>query len=198
MDTIMGDGVSAMIVADAGMPGADGWMSPCAALNRVFSLAAEPLDGAASTTPADAAIERFGFLVGGWALLCPLQMGREVLLPPVISRIPNAAPWMAGVANIRGAIVPVFDLAIAMGETDPVLSGKYVLVLGEDENSAGLLIDGLPRQRMFAAGDRIKSLPPHPEILRTHILAVYRKDETLWFEMDFASLLAAMGGQIGI
>ena len=58
--------------------------------------------------------------------------------------LPNTAPFVRGVINLRGAIVPIIDLRIrfGVGETDPTKSHVVVIVeIGDKLN--GLLVDAV-------------------------------------------------------
>lgn len=63
---------------------------------------------------------------------------REVLEVPHITRIPKMPPHMRGVINLRGAVVPLFDLRIRFGMTETDLSNAVVIIVLEiptdDEN----------------------------------------------------------------
>jgi purine-binding chemotaxis protein CheW len=54
-----------------------------------------------------------------------------------LSRVPGAQPGLLGVANLRGDLLPVFDLA---GSTS-ALESQQLLVLGESEPDFGLVVD---------------------------------------------------------
>ena len=62
-----------------------------------------------------AGLPRMAVRVGELGLLLPWDGGREVLPAPAANRIPNTAAWLRGVANVRGALIPVVDLAVAFG-----------------------------------------------------------------------------------
>lgn len=63
--------------------------------------------------------------------------------------IPNAAPHMRGVINIRGAVVPIFDLGarFGFGLTQPGPTHVVIVVsvpVGDNESKkCGLLVDGV-------------------------------------------------------
>jgi len=171
-------------------------LSPCDALNLEFTSEVTPAGMVASAQKA-AVTERLGFLVGDWALLCPVVMGREVIPVPTVSKIPNTAPWLLGMANVRGAILPAIDLAVAFGDAGRTVAGRYLLVLSDGEDMAGLVIDGLPKLNTFEAGSQLKSLPAHPEILGGHVLAAYRHGDAVWLDVDVAGFLVALGSRAG-
>jgi purine-binding chemotaxis protein CheW len=61
----------------------------------------------------------------------------EVVRPPRIARVPHAPPGVCGVANLRGAVLPILSLAILLGRTQsPATGTTRVLVLNSGTPSA--------------------------------------------------------------
>jgi purine-binding chemotaxis protein CheW len=59
-----------------------------------------------------------------------VPMVREVLDLPTITRIPKAPPYLRGVINVRGNVVPVVDLRIRFGFTEtPKTVNTRVIVM---------------------------------------------------------------------
>ncbi len=67
------------------------------------------------------------FALAGEAYGIPILKVREIQAEAVITRIPKAPPYMPGVINLRGAIVPIlelrqrFSLGAAPDDTRPVI-----------------------------------------------------------------------------
>ena len=67
------------------------------------------------------------FALAGEAYALPILKVREIQAQATITRIPKAPPYMPGVINLRGAIVPIlelrqrFALGDAPGDTRPVI-----------------------------------------------------------------------------
>jgi len=55
-------------------------------------------------------------LLGPNHYLLPLNHSGEIFPLSTIARVPYAAPWFAGVANLRGSLCGVVDLASFLGE----------------------------------------------------------------------------------
>ena len=55
------------------------------------------------------------FRVGGNNLLAPLDEVVEILDMPKLARVPLAQPWVCGIANVRGNLLPVVDLSGFLG-----------------------------------------------------------------------------------
>lgn len=67
---------------------------------------------------------------------------REIVRPPLIEAVPHAGPAVCGVANLRGAVVAVFDARQLIGLPTTALSPASRVVLLEHEGDVlGLLVD---------------------------------------------------------
>lgn len=65
----------------------------------------------------------------GVGLLLSLKQAAEIFTPVALKPLPHAKPWLIGVANLRGALFTVVDLAVFLG-------------LREDGSRSGLRPDG--------------------------------------------------------
>ncbi len=83
-----------------------------------------------------------GFELLGQLFLAPMGEVSELLEVPPSTRLPGVKGWVKGVSNVRGRLLPLYDLAGFLGET---LSGQRkqyrVLVFEKDDLYAGLLVD---------------------------------------------------------
>ena len=68
----------------------------------------------------------------------------EVLPVPPLSPVPMTPVWMAGVADVRGVVVPVIDAGVRLGRAPASRDGRIVLTR-PDENGerVGLIVDGV-------------------------------------------------------
>lgn len=83
-----------------------------------------------SAAPALQMQTRIGFRVHEnlpWLVL-PTGMPAQQALDPVLAPVPNVEPWLRGVLNLRGNLVPVFDLGLWLG-LEAQLSSAQILVL---------------------------------------------------------------------
>ena len=85
-----------------------------------------------------------GFSLLGHRFVSSMDEVVELLEVPQYTFIPGAQPWVRGVANVRGRLLPLFDLAAFFGGH---LSGarqrRRVLVIEYDKIYAGLIVDEL-------------------------------------------------------
>jgi chemotaxis signal transduction protein len=164
-------------------------LSPTAALDDV--LVAPPAE---SGDAADvAAVERLAIRIGALNLLLPADAGREVILPPPASSLPHTPAWLSGVANVRGTLVPVLDLALAFEVERDERARRYLLILGEAADPLGLLVDGLPVLRRFERDERLSGVPPHPPLLDGILPGAYAQGTTVWIDVDISGLLDRVG-----
>lgn len=171
---------------------AEGLMTPTAALaGRLVPLVAEGADD-------DTVVrERLTFRVGPFGIVVPPDAAREVVLPPTVSRLPHLPSWLPGIANVRGTLVPVVDTARALEVEHDAAARRYLLIFNHGNEVFGLLVDGLPRRRSFAAHERLSSLPPHPALLDGQLASAYDHEGLLWFELDIEGFFQTLGARIG-
>ena len=83
-----------------------------------------------------------GFQVGGLRLVSAMGDVSEVLKVPRVAALPGVRPWVLGVANIRGRLIPVIDLHefLDMAPTLPMAQWR-VLVVEDEDLVAGLLVE---------------------------------------------------------
>lgn len=136
--------------------------------------------------------QRMGVRIGGLGLLFPFDAGREVIEPPAVSRIPNTASWLRGLANVRGLLVPVVDAAAAFDRERAADADAYLLILGRGENAFGLLIDGLPRLLEVDASSGLAEASNVPRLLGTSVRGAYGQADGVWLDVELDELLEAL------
>src|SRR6201997_5895866 len=76
---------------------------------------------------------------------------REVLgVPASTTRVPGAKPWIRGLANVRGQLLPIIDLRHFLGSgITPITRNTRIVVVHHREIPAGLLVDEVLGFRRF-------------------------------------------------
>lgn len=99
-----------------------------------------------------------GFSVLGDDYVMPLNELSEVLDVPECTKLPRVKSWVRGLANVRGRLLPIIDLADFLGGT---LSGsvrdRRVLVLDIDGIYVGLIVDAVQGIKSLAIDNFNKS-----------------------------------------
>lgn len=121
-----------------------------------------------------------GFRVGQTRVVAALDEVRELFPMPELSRVPGAAEWVHGVANVRGNLVPVLDLRGFLRLPTPLDRGCRVLVLNHERLQAGLVVDEVLGLRHFTEDQRLAERPVVAEALRPYVISAFQYGETLW------------------
>lgn len=68
---------------------------------------------------------------------------REIVrVPPFITRVPNASHYIRGVINLRGTIVPVFDMELKLGvPSTPVTDEARIIIITLNEVTFGIIVN---------------------------------------------------------
>jgi twitching motility protein PilI len=75
----------------------------------------------------------------------------EVLHEPRFTQLPGVKPWVKGVANLRGRLLPIMDLCSFFGhEQSNLRKQRRVLVVEHGEVFAGLMVDEVFGLQHFA------------------------------------------------
>jgi twitching motility protein PilI len=165
------------------------WLSPSEALTRFVPTQRAQRQGAREVAPI-----RFGFQVGDIGLLVPAGMLSELVDDTEVYPLPTTPAWFQGLINLRGALVPVFNLKKLFRIEDQGRHKPSVLVLNSGAEAVGVFIDGLPVT--LDIGQTLPQSPPLPAILREHSQAVYLQGQDIWVEFDFDRFFRAAGGGI--
>ncbi|AAY95015.1 purine-binding chemotaxis protein CheW [Pseudomonas protegens] len=92
-----------------------------------------------------------GFRLGEHWYVAAMGEISEVLHEPRYTLLPGVKPWVKGVANLRGRLLPIMDLCGFFGhELSPLRKQRRVLVVEYKELFAGLLVDEVAGLQHFA------------------------------------------------
>lgn len=134
--------------------------------------------------------------LGGYRLLVDTGMSCELSEWQPVCPIPNTPPWLPGVINLRGTLVPLFDPARLMPDMrNQPGTGRLQFIVGSGDEAAAMVLDGMPhRQRMD--GMRPDALPSElPPALAARVHAAYRDDDGWWLDCDLPGFLKDLGRQ---
>ena len=83
----------------------------------------------------------------------------EILSMPALTPVPGSQPWMLGVANVRGNLLPVVDLKQFLeGERTVLHEGQRVLIVRQPGGDVAVTIDELYGQRSFVEAQRLDAI----------------------------------------
>jgi len=137
-----------------------------------------------------------GFKIDNLGVLLEPEMMSELLTNLSVCSLPNTNQTLYGMANLRGNIIPVFDLRFLLGM--PECEYKYFLVLGTGENSVSVLLDEVPTQVNLQELEKLSAFPPIPDVLRPHVTDSYYSEDSegLWVDCDLMQFFESLSRHI--
>ena len=154
------------------------------------------VEGDAADREPAAAFARHAFSVGGFNLLVSEGTLCEVMEVPAIARVPHTVPWLLGLFNLRGEVVPAFDLARALGLGRARQPNTKLLVIGRGAAAAGVLVDELPTLQRFTPDERATRRSKLPSELEPNVTDCFTRDGKEWFEFSHERLFKLIAADV--
>ena len=105
----------------------------------------------------------------------------EILSMPALTPVPGSQPWMLGVANVRGTLLPVVDLKQFLeGERTVLHEGQRVLVVRQPGGDVAVTIDEMFGQRSFVDAQGIEVASVADGRYAHFVDRAYRMNEQDW------------------
>jgi twitching motility protein PilI len=152
------------------------------------------LAAAAGFGAAAGAVEEWvgvGFRVGDEQFVMARDDIREVLMvPPAVTRVPGAKPWLKGLANVRGHLLPLADLRefLGAGAAFGARSAR-VLVASPSEFPVGLIVDEVYGFRRFLDRERGDDVPAVRVRCERFLAGSFRRAADCWPVFSLGRLL---------
>lgn len=91
------------------------------------------------------------FYIGENRFVAPLSAVKEILnYPATLTQVPGTRPWMLGVANVRGTLIPVIDLQLFLiGRKTRRGRRSRVLVFDMGDSFTSVLVGEMVGMRHF-------------------------------------------------
>jgi purine-binding chemotaxis protein CheW len=125
----------------------------------------------------------------------PVLDVEEVLDWPLLTKVPLAPPYLLGIFNLRGVIVPLIDIALTEGRR-PGLLPKHVVVAslrveaGHDDLRVGIAADEVIGTYSVTTEDLLEQAPENVP----HCVGMLRHDDRLALLIDLRKLLEVYPG----
>lgn len=131
-----------------------------------------------------------GFRVDNIRLVTALDHISEVLQYPEMTPVPRTKPWVRGVTNMRGGVVPVIDTAHYFGK-EPIFINDQVriLVVNSEEITVGLLVSEVFGLRHFDEELERQNLTGVDDPVMAHAHSAFLRDNVLWGVFDMFTLI---------
>ncbi|WP_114287247.1 chemotaxis protein CheW [Candidatus Halocynthiibacter alkanivorans] len=120
-----------------------------------------------NTKKSDTATELLSFLVGGQDYSVDIMSVREIRGSAKATSLPHAPPFVRGVINLRGTVLPLIDLAARLGlETGQDTDRNVIIVVDLGERTVGLMVDAV--SDILAIPEEDMQAPPDMAADETH------------------------------
>jgi purine-binding chemotaxis protein CheW len=117
---------------------------------------------------------------------------REVFVVDLVTPVPGMPPVLVGLANLRGAVVPIVDLRLMLGLPAAGSTLQYAVVIKYGGNHVGVLVDDAPEIRTVEADHVLPAPQNGPMEQRSFVSSVLRMEDRLGGVLEIPMLMAHM------
>jgi len=129
------------------------------------------------------------FRIGDVRLACNVKQVHEFLPIPAFTPVPGTKPWILGLANVRGDLLTIVDLAwFINGQRSTVSMRTRLLAATLRGRPIGLLVDEVFGQRHFVSEEGKETHLPKNSPLNSYVHMQYRSGQDVWQELDLDTL----------
>jgi purine-binding chemotaxis protein CheW len=141
------------------------------------------------------------FVLGGESYAASIMDVREILTIRSLTDVPRAPREVLGVVSKRGLVLPVIDLATALGLRTPdrrLRASQRVLVVGDGDRICGLRVDAVSEVIKLSA-QNIEAVPPSIGVKNAGLLlGLGRIDSHLYILLDLGAVLDSFAMSLGL
>jgi len=133
---------------------------------------------------------------GAIALLLPPQRPAELLRGIAVCAVPNVPRWFIGMANLRGELVPVFDLLDHLGiAVARSLRAADLLVVGTGASAFAIPVASEPEVLTLTVPS--SDAPPPEAALAAFVSQAWLGPEGYWYDFEFDRWLRCLASADG-
>lgn len=130
------------------------------------------------------------FTIGAEEYGVDIMTVREVKGWAETTRIPNTPAYMRGVLNLRGVVIPIFDLRMRFGGERTEATEKHVvIILAVGDRIAGILVDAVSDILTANASDIKESPNTHTSLDERFVHGLIAVSERMVVILDMEKLL---------
>ena len=151
---------------------------------------------AASQLAQAGARELLVFGLGNEEYAIDIGLVQEIRGYGAVTRMANAPAFLKGFIHLRGSIVPLIDLRIALGQAEPAYDASTVVIILIFAHGATGIVVARVADVVPLAPAQIKPPPQlHGSVMAGHVTAIGSLDERMLIVLDMNSLLSGLGVQ---
>ncbi|NSL56408.1 chemotaxis protein CheW [Uliginosibacterium aquaticum] len=143
--------------------------------------------------PVSSAVEYLSFSLGAEEYAVDILKVQEIRGYDAVTSIVNAPPFIKGVINLRGTIVPVVDMRIKFELGEPSYNEFTVVIVLNLAGGrvVGMVVDGVSEVMNLPAAD-IRPVPPMASVVATEYLTgLASVGERMIILLDIETLMAS-------
>lgn len=152
---------------------------PFAVLLEIANLSLKTAEGLPAQEDLAGYWSGIGFRIAGRKVVAPMGEITEMLEVPGGTRVPGVKPWITGVANVRGRLLPLFDMEQFFGLRSGFEKnrGQRVLTMEIGDLYSGLIVEEVYGMQHFPEDSFNEQLPEGTEALQAYSSGCFTTDE---------------------
>jgi len=130
-----------------------------------------------------------GFRIGDSKLIASMSEVKEIIDLPEYTLVPGVKPWVVGVANVRGSLLPILDMkTFLLGEEVQQKQKARVIVIDHKGFNTGLIVEEIYGMRHFRDDDETDEIPKVNNDILPYVGKAFKQDEEHWPVFDFSEM----------
>jgi purine-binding chemotaxis protein CheW len=130
---------------------------------------------ALAAAPVEQREQYLAFTLGGETFAMDIRSIREVIQFGGITEVPLMPPFIRGVINLRGSVVPVIDLFVRFGRAAATVAHRTCIVIleltqGDGTAELGVMVDNVSEVLSIAASE-VEPAPAFGSDIRSEFIA---------------------------
>lgn len=121
-----------------------------------------------------------GFMLAGHRFIAPMGEVVEILAQPPATRLPGVQPWVRGVSNVRGRLLPLIDLESFFGGSLGNRKSRRVLALELGDLYTGLIVSEVFGMQHMPVDSFREEVPEEVETLKPFLAGSYYYNNATW------------------
>ena len=118
----------------------------------------------------------------------------EIIKPVDYTYVPNTKPFVMGVINLRGKVIPVVDLRVRFGfVSNPISADSRVIIIAHNEYNVGFLVDKIEKV-YYIEKKSIEPTPPNiPQNIEKYVKGVGKMPKKIITLLNIEEMLKEGG-----
>ncbi|MFN3663758.1 chemotaxis protein CheW [Yoonia sp.] len=135
-------------------------------------------------------LEFVTLVAGGQNFCIEIKQIREIRRWTPVTVLPHSPDHVLGVINLRGAVIPIIDLAAKLGFAKITPTERHVIIIAVEDKIIGLLVESVS-EILGVDADNVRETPRSPEDMTTRaILGIIPLGDEMTKVISLTALMA--------